>query len=242
MHCTYCSPTCTASYSESCIASDFTLGCSDSNPTSGSGTYYFIPTSVTPSNCGSEGHCCNSFIYPDIVSLFIYNDNDANLFGICPFGVTDTATYGQVFNPPAGAVELNSFVFKINTQSNPILVKAYVATWDRTNFQAISILYASSSFTINTNGYTDVTYTLSTPISVDPSTPYVAFFSTSGIQSGQPSFTSCWVGGPQIVGEEFAFYNNGDDFSLLTTSTWQSFFSGTLLFQAYFNASKKELA
>jgi len=141
-----------------------------------------------------------------------------------------------------GLLNLILLFFKINTQSNPILVKAYVATWDRTNFQAISILYASSSFTINTNGYTDVTYTLSTPISVDPSTPYVAFFSTSGIQSGQPSFTSCWVGGPQIVGEEFAFYNNGDDFSLLTTSTWQSFFSGTLLFQAYFNASKKRIS
>jgi len=234
---TYCGGSCTATCSDSKLSTG--EACSD---THSGGTFYFVPNAVNPSNCGSIGHCCTAFTYTGIVplSLTLHGPNEPGLGALQPFGVPDTATYGNLFTPPAGAVTLNSFLFHINTNNVPINVRALVGSWNSATSRVNTILYQSSTFTINSNSFTIFSHSLSTPISVTPGNKYVAFFSTAGIQAGQPGSGSNWSWGNLIGSSNAVFLNHGDDTSQWTSSQW-AVTSNTFVFTANFNGAKRNV-
>ena len=144
---------------------------------------------------------------------------------IKPWGVTDTATYGQTITTPTTGTELTSFTFYLGPQysgSGPINYQAYVYAWDgTTNMATGSALYQSSMSTFTPNvSFNPVTFT--PDINLTAGDQYVLFFSTSGLQSGQPDSTIYWGYSPSdpYTGGGFVFLNNGDDQSQWTSTAW----------------------
>lgn len=158
---------------------------------------------------------------------------------IKPWGVTDTATYGQTITTPTTDTELNSFTFYLGPQymgSGSIEYDAYVYAWDATTSMAAgSALYQSSLSTFTANGSFDpVTFT--PDINLTAGDPYVLFFSTSGLQSGRLDSTIYWSYNPKdpYTGGNFVFLNNGDDQSQWTSTAWSVAHSADLAFTADF--------
>nr|WP_315253034.1 PEP-CTERM sorting domain-containing protein [uncultured Duganella sp.] len=160
---------------------------------------------------------------------------------ISPWGVPDTATYGQTFTTGGVDTVLNSFSFYLRSVN--VTYKAYVAEWDGS--KASSIVWASDveSANFGGSGFQQVdTNTGNLQLKAD--TQYVAFFSTSGLQSGFGGTSSWGYTGDTISGGNLVFFNNGDDAGALTTAVWDSTqwynSSNDLAFQATLTAPVPE--
>ncbi len=143
-----------------------------------------------------------------------------------PFGETNTATYGQTFTASADMGSLSSFTFYINDAVNPDYVdfKGYVAGWDGT--KATTILFTSASMSTSNNGGSDgfEAITISTGgVSLTAGQQYVVFLCASDDFDGVTGTSSWAMASDAYAGGGYVYYNNGSDFSLLTTSTWDSF-------------------
>ncbi|HAG80980.1 MAG TPA: PEP-CTERM sorting domain-containing protein [Cyanobacteria bacterium UBA12227] len=137
------------------------------------------------------------------------------------FGEPDTATYGQTFTVGSDNI-LNDFTFFLNDFSDPDAIDfaAYVMAWDGTKATG-SILYQSGpqsttgasgmeQFTFNTGG-----------ISLTSGQKYVAFLSASNFFDGIDGLGSMGLPFSDVyAGGDFVYYNNGSDFSALTTNGW----------------------
>ncbi len=158
---------------------------------------------------------------------------------IKPWGVTDTATYGQTITTPTTDTELTSFTFYLGPQysgSGPIEYQSYVYAWDATTRMATGpVLYQSSVSTFTANGSLDpVTFT--PDVNLTAGDQYVLFFSTSGLQGGQPDSTIYWGYNQNdpYTGGSYVFLNNGDDPSQWTSTAWDVASAADLAFTADF--------
>lgn len=138
-----------------------------------------------------------------------------------PFSDTDTATYGQTFTV-GSATALDSFTLYLDSAAGTVDFKGYVFAWDGAKATG-SALYASglqqfsgsapTGFTFNTGG-----------LALTSGAQYVAFLSTSGVAGGEDGWAHMPSSGPfgsdPYAGGGFVYYNNGDDFSLLTSNVW----------------------
>lgn len=160
---------------------------------------------------------------------------------IHPWGVGgNTATYGQSITTPADHY-LTDFTFYINTQ-DAINYQSYVYAWDGTKTAGPALFSSTVQSTTPAEGFQ--AYTTNTgSLDLTAGSQYVLFFSTSGLQAGQPSDLSSWgfTGKDSYVGGDLQFANNGDDLSALGTQQWASFIPGDLAFKANF-ASTNALA
>ena len=149
----------------------------------------------------------------------------ATFGGLGSFGESNTATYGQTFTVVAGATQLNSFAFRFDDAMNPDAVDfaAYVYAWNGSRAVGPQ-LFASSGKTSTNNGGAGgwELFTINTgALQLTAGQKYVAFFSASqffdgiqGTSSWQLSTTDVYAGG------EFVYFNNGSNFSALTSANW----------------------
>ncbi len=160
-----------------------------------------------------------------------------------PFGETNTATYGQTFTVTGDDV-LDSFsLFLTGYVTNSIYFKGYVYEWDGTKATGTS-LFSSSTQEFTGSNYTTPTEFgfITGGITLEVGKQYVAFLSQSGLFDGnedKAAMPYSGVYGSEVIpGGNFVYYNNGNNFSLLTTNTWDGYFRnvGDVWFRAELSA------
>lgn len=164
--------------------------------------------------------------------------------GIQPFGVPDTATYGQTITAPAGESALDSFTFYIQLPTD-VPFRGEVYAWDDTAGHAVGPeLYESAArTTTDPNSYEPITFaTGGTPVT--PGQKYVIFATTSkdgvaGSGTGRWLFTG---DSSSYGGGAFQFDNNRTDFGRLLTRRWDTFISGDAAFKASFGPGTPAVA
>ena len=154
---------------------------------------------------------------------------------VAPFGETNTATYGQTITVGATDTFLTDFSFRMRTDAGQISnFEAVVMEWDQATFRAVGpILYNSSAMT-NTgpvNGFNTIAIT--TNVNLAPSKQYVLFFTASNLfDMVNDRSVFGFINSDVYSGGEFVFRNNGNDPSLLTSTSWENFVAGDLAFTA----------
>lgn len=145
---------------------------------------------------------------------------------VLPFGVNDTATYGQTITTGSTGLWLESFSFYLRPLSIPFT--AEVGTWLGDRVGEIVYQSAPISFT-EQGGYHAVT--AKPDIQLSANAEYVLYFTTSGIQ-GDEIIRNQWAYTDTSTYEagQFVFINNGNDRSLLTQASWTTSWSGDLVF------------
>lgn len=142
-----------------------------------------------------------------------------------PFGEPDTATYGQTFTVGTDNV-LQSFSFWLGGfQDGSVDFAAYVMGWNGTNATG-PILYQSAQQTKSSNSSFQEFAFNTGGINLNPGQQYVAFLSASNFFDGNPGTTGMGTiipDGDVYDGGGFVFYNNGSNFNLLTSDSWDSF-------------------
>jgi hypothetical protein len=139
-------------------------------------------------------------------------------------GEPNTATWGQTFTVSGPDTQLDSFAFFLNDTLSPDFVdfQAYVMAWDGLKATG-PILFESSAMSTTNNGGVDGFEQISIDTGRLNLLPgkYVAFFSASNQFDGSDG-TAEWADIPSNVypDGERVYHNNGDDFSLLTSQTW----------------------
>jgi hypothetical protein len=155
---------------------------------------------------------------------------------VAPFGLPDTATYGQTITVPLTDTSLTSFSFEMNQPASDIF-KGYVFAWDGLKASGSS-LYTSPVMSTSGSGFQEITFNTG-GLSLTPGGTYVLFASASEIPAstgtgtwGQPNISNPYSGGG------FVFMNNGTDSSQWTTVNWvQNLLGigGDLAFKASFS-------
>lgn len=166
---------------------------------------------------------------------------------IWPFGETNTATYGQTFSVPTIDNVLTSFTFFLDEYEGPDVADfaAYLMEWDGTKATG-SILYQSEpQSTDSVPGFQEFIFNTG-GISLIPGAQYVAFLNASNFFDGEygtakmgyiADIGDIYSGAGDVYsGGSYVFFNNGSDFSLLTTTPWENFV-GQGLGDAAFRAS-----
>lgn len=147
-----------------------------------------------------------------------WNNSDV----ITIFGSPDTATYGQTVTTPAVDNVLNSFSFILGSAlgggGSPITFQGYVAQWDGTKATG-PILYQSANQTYSGGGFQ--TYNFNTgSLALTPSQKYVLFLNVSDFSVTGTTGQAFIYNSNTYTGGDFVAFNNGDDFGLLTTNSW----------------------
>ncbi|MFZ4287670.1 PEP-CTERM sorting domain-containing protein [Variovorax sp. HJSM1_2] len=155
---------------------------------------------------------------------------------IGPFAETDTATYGQTFT--AAGNYLNSYTMYLSSGSGTTSFKSYIYAWDGLKIVG-SALYSSAVQEFSGAASSPYAFTFDTgALSLTSGTQYVAFFSTSDVDGGDDGRASMptTAGGNSYDGGRFVFFNNGNDFSRLASSTWETWAGDfDVLFSATFS-------
>jgi hypothetical protein len=154
--------------------------------------------------------------------------------GIWPFGANNTATYGQTFTVPVGLSQLNQFTFQLYAGGNGSALDFYGFLMGWSGDRAAGPVLYQSALQHGTDNFSPVTYTFNTGgINLSSGSMYVAFLNASEFIAANPDATA-WDHLPSGVngfsdsysGGNFNFFNNGGDFSLLTSEPWENFSVG----------------
>ena len=143
---------------------------------------------------------------------------------ISPFGLPNTAAYGQTFTLDAAAT-LNSLTFLINDGGSAISYDLHIAAWNGSMVSGAS-LFTSSGSTAGVADFAAVSSSLGDTLAA--AGQYVAFFQATSTGSAQ------WRGTDSAGtydGGEFVFQNNGGNVSQWTTVNWNAFGSRDLAFE-----------
>jgi uncharacterized protein with beta-barrel porin domain len=143
---------------------------------------------------------------------------------IFPWGITDTATYGQTFIPTAQQTRLAGFTVELwQTSGTPVPYTAHVYAWDSVNNRITGpSLFASGPFVAPAGAvFTPVSINTGS-VALTPGQQYVLFLTTSGQQAGQPTGNYRWgsVTNTAIPTGRFVFQNNTNNFGNLSTVSW----------------------
>jgi len=153
---------------------------------------------------------------------------------VSEFGKDNTATYGQTFTVPGSDNDLQSFSFFLGDLSagNQLLFQGYVAEWDAgANRITGPLLYTSGVRSGPAVGTGFTRYDFDTGgLSLVSGGQYIAFLSASEHFGAIPvaDATARWgyLNADEYAGGGFWFFNNGDDFSLLSSASWENFVGG----------------
>lgn len=164
------------------------------------------------------------------------------------FGFDNTATYGQTFKAPGGALTSFSFWLSNIDSNSPISnasdlpFKAYVFAWDAVNSRASgSALYTSGTAngSVNANGFDRYDFAVPS-LALATNGMYVAFLSTSSFGSRPNATNAMGTGSTSYTDGSFVFLNNGASEALWTTDQWSQDFCGSgcdAAFEASFGPS-----
>jgi len=170
-----------------------------------------------------------------------------NLMQVQPFGVPNTATYGQTFVAPTSDNVMQSFSFFLRDLggASDLAFQGYIAAWDPTvGFQRVTgpMLFQSAvrAGPSTTSTFTRFDFDVG-GLSLTPGASYVAFLSTSGHFATIPVSVaaSSWGLVPTstdpYAGGGFVFNNSGDNLALLSTTSWSGFGQSDLAFEMVFD-------
>lgn len=147
-------------------------------------------------------------------------DNTTITAEINNFGAPNTATYGQTFTVGADNV-LNGFSMYLNGRANANLnlnLRGYVAGWDGS--KATTILYTSGTRVMTAaSGVEEFAFDTGT-LGLTTGAQYVMFLSISELAAQSTSQFGMPGTGDSYAGGNFVFFNNGNNFSALTSSAW----------------------
>ena len=155
-----------------------------------------------------------------------------------PFGLPNSATYGQTFLVPTGDGTMTGFSLFLRGRfagSGPLNLRGYVASWD--GEKAGTLLYSSDVRTKDASAAL-AEFIFTTSIPVIAGSRYVAFLSVSdaGTQVGTNSrFRSPFT--DDVIDGAFVFLNNGTDFSAIFRDAWSQVGQEDLFFRAQFDAA-----
>ncbi|MDT7933612.1 MAG: hypothetical protein RQ833_03280 [Sphingomonadaceae bacterium] len=158
-----------------------------------------------------------------------------------PIGVPNTSTYGQSFTVGADTVLTGFSLYLNGNPNNEMLFKGYLYAWDGTKAVGPQ-LYASSvqSFSGVSDNSVPAEIAFNTGnLNLTTGQQYIAFLSTAGLQDGRPPSSymmpySAELRSEQYDGGGFQYFNTGDDFSLLTSTRWDT--SGSNFGDVWFKA------
>lgn len=155
-------------------------------------------------------------------SITVAGDGD-----IGSWGVLNTATYGQTLT--AEGSQLTDFTFYLGRRSGgsgDIQYRAYLYQWDGSKATGSAVW--QSAISVLTPGVNPFPVSFAPNAAVTNGSQYVLFFSTSGLQAGQPQSTARWNTNSTnpYAGGAFVYMNNTDNFALLTSNSWDTSFSG----------------
>jgi hypothetical protein len=165
----------------------------------------------------SAAVCVAALAWSTAVSAEVIN-NTAVVSTASPFGAPDTATYGQTFTVGTDNV-LNGFSLFLNGRLGPSLdLRGYVAGWDGN--KATSILYTSTTRTATaTSGMQEFAFDTGA-LALTAGAQYVLFLSVSELAAQADSVYDMPITGNNYGGGHFVYFNNGVNFSALTSSQW----------------------
>ena len=153
-----------------------------------------------------------------------------------PFGIEDTATYGQVVTAPPGETSLSSFAFQMKVPTT-VAFRGQVFAWDAANSRATGASLYESPMMSTTQGaaFEAVTFTIPGGVPVTSGQQYVVFATTSQDQAGH-SGTGEWgyLNSSTYSGGGFVYQNNGANAGTWTTSAWDVRSAAGLAFTAVF--------
>jgi hypothetical protein len=161
---------------------------------------------------------------------------------VCPFGYSNTATYGQTVTLPAsdGNADLDSFTFYM-AQPTSLLFRGEVYAWNSSTDEATGpALYESSAtHTTNASGFQPITFNTG-GLLLTPGAQYVLFATISNDYAADSSSGSgCWgsIATDVYSGGSFVFTNNSGNTAAWTTKPWNVGFYGAadLAFTATFS-------
>lgn len=152
---------------------------------------------------------------------------------IFPFGLPNTATYGQTFAVGSDNV-LDSYSFFVRQDTpDPILFSAYVTEWDGAKATGPILYQSGPQSTSQQNVFQQFNF-LTGGVSLSTGSQYVAFINASNFPTSGSGNLGFVFADPEPNGK-FVFRNNGTDFSDLTISNWEDFIAGDLAFKASFS-------
>ena len=161
-----------------------------------------------------------------------------------PFGEDNTATYGQTFTITGDNI-LNSFSLYLTAPAaNPVDFRGYLYEWNGSRATGASLFTSADQQFTGSPSDTPTEFSFSTGgITLEVGKTYVAFLSASGLFDGIQSTVnmpySGTFGTDALTGGTFVYYINGNDFSLLTTSTWDKTYGvDDVWFKASLSSSK----
>lgn len=147
------------------------------------------------------------------------------------FGVSNTATYGQVITVPATDTVLKDFSFEMNLPST-VIFRGEVYAWDGTKATGPSLYESAPAHTSGSGNFELITFTIPNGVALKAGQQYVIFASTSKDQA-TGSGTGSW--GRIASGTGFYYINNGSDSSQWTASAWTNYGSD-LAYRATFDS------
>lgn len=142
-----------------------------------------------------------------------------------PFGESNTATYGQTFTITGDNI-LNAFsLYLTDPVADPVDFKGYLYEWNGSRATGAALFASANQQFTGSPSATPTEFSFSTgSIALEVGKTYVAFLSASGLFDGVASTAgmpfSGAFGTDALTGGNFVYYNNGNDFSLLTTTHW----------------------
>ena len=142
---------------------------------------------------------------------------------IQPFGIPDTATYGQTIHTDAGGGSLNGFSFYL--ESLAASFSAYVFAWDGAAGRAAGpALFGSGPISVDAAGPGFHQVSVATGgLALSGNSDYVLLFTTSGQQAGQLTGGTSWgfiSDSSAYDGGAFVYFNNGNAFGALNSQSW----------------------
>lgn len=164
----------------------------------------------------------------------------AFLTNIGPFGEPNTATYGQTFTVGTDN-QLNSFsLWLTGSVTAPIDFAGYIYKWD--GLKATGPNLYSSGVQHFLGSSTPQEFAFSTGgINLTSGDKYVAFLNSSNFFDGINSYALMpLVAGSTYTNGTYVFYNNGNNFSALTSINWDYPGHDTQGYEAFFKADFSE--
>jgi hypothetical protein len=169
-------------------------------------------------NCGTcDTDPSNDCVLPDNIASW-----DGSTY-ISSFGVTDSATYGQVFKVWNSASPMTSFSFEVGYCNEAVSFRGSVYAWDGSKATGSS-LYTSALTSVPADSlYHRVTFDTGS-LSL-PAGDYVIFASTSADQAGAPA-SACRFGAmgnnTTYPDGQFYYLNNGTNTAVWTSTSWST--------------------
>lgn len=136
------------------------------------------------------------------------------------FGPYDTATYGEVVTSPGGTLESFTFYMKQPTSRT---FEGYVYAWDGSKATGPALWSSGAMHTTDPTIFEPITFNTG-GVPTTGGTQYILFATISNHypDSGDYGYWGYIGSNSPYPSTYFAFHNNGSDFSLLTTSAWDS--------------------